>query len=381
MADEAAAPAAADKPAFATTMQEAMQQLAARRQQTAQPATPAEPTAEAVDEPETGTREDPAKAEGVDGAEDEAEQAGDEHADESEAADDAGDDDPMVEMADGSQLALSELVNGYLRQSAFTKKTQALAEERRTLETRTKELEDKAKEFEGTHGARLAEVEQAKVQASQERDRYAGIVEMLSAKLGEDDSAWGKVDWDRLQREDPVEASRQWVAFQRHKEAKAALKAEQDDIRAKREAEVAGQTKVARDRLAAHVRTTHPELLDPEKGQKLWDEMVETGKRRGFSEAEIKSTLDPRAFDLWMDATLYHRTKRETSKVLQPGEKPKADKDGVVRLIRPQASRPRPATVERAALGGTTAAFNAAPTRENGLKLLRAQRALNAARR
>ena len=40
----------------------------------------------------------------------------------------------MVDMGDGNQIPLDELVKGHLRQSDYTKKTQELAEQRRALE-------------------------------------------------------------------------------------------------------------------------------------------------------------------------------------------------------------------------------------------------------
>lgn len=42
-------------------------------------------------------------------------------------------DDNLIELADGTKVTAQELVNGYLRQSDYTKKTQALAEERKRV--------------------------------------------------------------------------------------------------------------------------------------------------------------------------------------------------------------------------------------------------------
>lgn len=75
---------------------------------------------------ESETEEEPA-AEGEDAGEVEVE------GEEGEEEDEEGVE--MVELSDGSKLPLKEVTDGYLRQSDYTKKTQELAEQRKTFES------------------------------------------------------------------------------------------------------------------------------------------------------------------------------------------------------------------------------------------------------
>ena len=83
-----------------------------------------------VDEPaETAGHEDDAVSEQSDSVEDEQESE-----DSTEATDADESDDQVFVMKDGKEVTLKELNDGYLRQSDYTKKTQAIAEEKKAVE-------------------------------------------------------------------------------------------------------------------------------------------------------------------------------------------------------------------------------------------------------
>jgi hypothetical protein len=81
------------------------------------------------------------------------------------------------------EVALTELLNGYSRQSSFTKKSQQLAEDR--------------KDFEGQRDAVL-----------QERSVYADMLSKLQHRLLSEDHV-SEPDWDALLEDNPIQATRQ----------------------------------------------------------------------------------------------------------------------------------------------------------------------------
>ena len=96
---------------------------------------------------------------------------------------------------DGQQVSvtLEELQNGYSRQSDYTKKSQALAEER--------------KSFDGDRSS-----------VTQERAQYAQLLGALQMQLQASDEP--APDFDRLYDEDPIEATRQEREWTKRQSAK-----------------------------------------------------------------------------------------------------------------------------------------------------------------
>lgn len=92
-----------------------------------------------LDEPEEQSTE------GVDAAQEQTEEEVPEDV-ESEDSEGEEDDpeDPIVELSDGTRLKFSELRDGYLRQSDYTKKTQTLAEERKSAQAQQTVLSEQA---------------------------------------------------------------------------------------------------------------------------------------------------------------------------------------------------------------------------------------------
>lgn len=96
---------------------------------------------------------------------------------------------------DGEQVSVSreELLNGYSRQSDYTKKSQALAEERKL--------------FDGDRSS-----------VTQERAQYAQLLGALQMQLQASDEP--APDFDRLYDEDPIEATRQEREWTKRQSAK-----------------------------------------------------------------------------------------------------------------------------------------------------------------
>jgi hypothetical protein len=326
---------------------------------------------------------------------------------EAEAPADDDDDDPTVALADGTEIKLSEMAKGYLRQADYTKKTQALAEERKTLESSRRDVTDKAQKELETLSVRVREAEEAKQAAAAARDQYSQMVQGLGAQLAKQRDAWAGYDWQGLQNKivaarqagdqfAAAEAASEYTLaraqYDQHQQAEATVQAELAKTQRERDAEQAERTaketaaqKAQREQAEAgireHVLTKYPELNDPAKGQKLGQAITETARAIGYTDAEIANTLDPRGFDLLWKATQYDLLQRERAGVTQRKADGTPAAPAGVRIVKGNAPRPRPLTVERARMGGTQAAFNANPTFENGLAGLNAATAFEQKRR
>lgn len=96
-----------------------------------------------------------------------------------------------IERGDKKYRIPKPLKGELLMQQDYTRKTMELAEQRKALE------------------AAKAEIEQARTLTTEERKAW-GKLESLHEQV----SAYEKVDWDALERADPVEAQRHWRLFQ-----------------------------------------------------------------------------------------------------------------------------------------------------------------------
>lgn len=189
---------------------------------------------------------------------------------EEEAEEEAPEPDKFVVKVDGKELEVTkdELLRGYQREADYTRKTQKLAEERRTVES----------EFQQVRG---------------EREQYANILGQLEQKLREFTPA--EPDWEQLEKQDPTEYARQWTNQQRRQQQQAAIYAEQARLMQLQQAE---QQKTMQEQLleeASKIKDMIPEWRSPEKAKEEGKALIEYGQKLGFSEQELGNVTDSRA--------------------------------------------------------------------------------------
>lgn len=163
----------------------------------------------------------------------------------------------------------SELLAGYSRQSDYTRKTQALAEERKTL---------------------TAE----KASLVQERQEYAVLLPKLRAML--DGDAQEEPNWEALRRADPVKAVLEKQRWD-EKQAKIATLREEEERVAEanaKEREAALKAYVAEQREALLKRPETAHWADAEKRKADGAKIAATLLAAGFSEEELQ-IVDHRA--------------------------------------------------------------------------------------
>lgn len=209
----------------------------------------------------------------------------------------------------GEELELTEeeLLKGYSRQSDYTRKTQDLAEQRKRLDSITKE----------TDAA---------------RDRYSLILPELEANLTEIQKQLNaEPDWDKLSKADPVKALQLQREFDRRKAENAAelekVKQQQQQLLAEqqqrfiqaREDRLQEQGKLLLDNI--------PEWQDNEVATKQKQEIEQWALNNGFLDADqLNAITDWGSVAMMRKAWLYDqgataakKSRAKTTKTLSPG--------------------------------------------------------------
>jgi hypothetical protein len=241
---------------------------------------------------EDSSQEEPPSPDSSDVAQQDAELADDSVVDEPDAVepDEFSDSDaPLYAVTiDGetSEVPLDELISGYQRKATFTHRQQELAEEREAL------------------AARLQNVPAQEAAMQQTYQQYQEVLQQLRGQM-EQANAPANLDWDTLERENPV----QWLKLkelerQRGSEIQAVM-AEQTRMQQ--------FTQQENDRkLQAHLVVERTKVLEriPEwsDGDVQADEqrkLFAFGKAIGFSDTELSQLYDSRAVVVLRDAMRY----------------------------------------------------------------------------
>ena len=167
------------------------------------------------------------------------------------------------------EVTLDEALAGYQRQQDYTKKTQAIADEKKQLQ---------------------AEQEAAKQERLQYQQRVEHLVQQQQAQPPVEP------DWDQLYEADPLEWMKQKENFRSQKEQNLELQQEQFRIRQQQEYEQQEQMKVHLSQQHQTLMDAIPEWQDPkvmqqEKAQ-IRQYAVDT---LGYSAEEISQVYDARA--------------------------------------------------------------------------------------
>ncbi|WKV16969.1 hypothetical protein [Microcystis phage MJing1] len=248
-----------------------------------------EPEAQQSDEPEDETQSEPDEGEeGAEGEEDAAEQE-----------DEAQEPDPAKTLVtvtiDGKteRLPLEEVTKGYLRQADYTRKTQALAEERKTFQQ---------------HASAVVS----------ERQQYAALLPALEQQIKA--LMPQEPDWDRLAVDDPVEFNRQWAAKQLRDQKLAAIREEQTRLQqiSQQEAQQQARAIVAEER--QKLAQVNKAWADETRWKADRQAIREFGRQMGWTDEELSAVTDHRAvYALWL-ASQAHKamTQKPTARPAQP---------------------------------------------------------------
>jgi hypothetical protein len=213
-----------------------------------------------------------------------------------------------------AEVTLDELINGYQREADYTKKTQAIAEARKSLETEKASVEQ-AKQLRDQYAQRLTMIEQMLAQQPQEN------LEVLKET---DPIGYAVKVAEQSQREKQLQA----VQAERYRIAQQ-QQAEQQEYLASHVANEAGK-------LAQVI----PEFADPQKGEAVRKEIRTFAKSIGWTDQELASVYDSRAVTTLYKAMQYDKLMANRSQVNKKvSEAPKMLKPGVSTQRSPEQER------------------------------------------
>jgi len=203
------------------------------------------------------------------------------------------------------EVQLDELKNGYSRQADYTKKSQALAEER--------------KSFEQDRDAVLLE-----------RQQYAQLLSALQIQLNSSDEQ--APDFDRLYNEDPIEATRlerEWNKRQLAKQERMqAIQLEQQRVA---QANQQYQTQAMQQVLAEEVHRLPeviPEWRDESTAATEREELRQYLLDNGVAEEELQSLVRANHIKVLRKAMLYDKGQSRIKKAAKKGNRSATVKPG-----------------------------------------------------
>lgn len=180
------------------------------------------------------------------------------------------------------EVTLEELQQGYSRTKDYTKKTQALAETRKTVE------------------AEKAKIEEAK----QLRDTYAQRLEVIEKLLTQDQ---GEENLAELKESDPIGYAIK-VAERSEKEKQLqAVRAEKQRIVQQQESERQQALQNHLQQEAVKLKELIPEFRDEAKAEIARKDIRAYAKSVGFSDEELSQVYDSRAVKTLYNAMMYEK--------------------------------------------------------------------------
>jgi hypothetical protein len=211
------------------------------------------------------------------------------------------------------EVTLNELIKSYQLGTDYTKKSQAVAEERKAVEAER----------------------QAVQEAKQMRDTYAQRLEMIEQML----QPQQEENLEYLKETDPIGYSVKVAEMIQRDKQLAAVQAERHRINQQQEQDrqVQMQSVVAEEmqKLSSYI----PEFTDPAKGEAIRNDIRAFGKQIGFSDNELAAVYDSRAVLTLYKAMQYDKLVASKPAITKKvNEAPKAIKSGV--------SKPRDSNAE-----------------------------------
>lgn len=194
-----------------------------------------------------------------------------------------GDLDDNTPVALGEEeISLGELKRGYLRQQDYTRKTQAVAEERRQHETAA--------------AAELNNLRTERQKLHEELDKVGSYLQELMPE---------EPDWTRLYQENPAEYAAQRELWRSWQEQIAGIGQRQQQLRMKQQGEMADMLRKEVETEKGRLLEAIPEWTKPEVAKVEKRKILDWGQKNGYTEAELNSIVDHRALVVARKAMLY----------------------------------------------------------------------------
>jgi len=245
----------------------------------------------------------------------------DESYDESEVEQDDGDDEQeepqkyrVKAAGEDREVTLDELIKSYQLGTDYTKKSQAVAEERKAVE------------------AERHAVQEAKAL----RDQYAQQLGIIEQMLNQPQQA---EDLDYLKETDPIGYAVKVAELSQKEKQLAQVRAQREMISQQQEYDRQQQMKQMIATESEKLVSVLPEFADPSKGEVIRKDIRTYGKQMGFSDEELANVFDSRAV-----LTLYKAMQYDKLQSAKPGITKKVSE--APKAIKPGVSKPRDSNSE-----------------------------------
>jgi hypothetical protein len=226
------------------------------------------------------------------------------------------------------EVTLDELRNGYQRQADYTRKSQALAEQRKAYE--------------------------ANLQAIQsEREQYSQALEMMAAQQKNELSQYENIDWKALKEDDPMEYMEKRLEYQDARDQLARVQQEQQRVSEQRRLQVLEQTQKVMENEAKKLSEVLPAYADPSSNLKT--ELRDYALSLGFSQDDLNSIVDHRVVVVLHKAMLQDRAAQGTVRKAKASKPvPKVVKSGTPESKTQRSKKASQQRRERLAKTGST---------------------------
>jgi hypothetical protein len=212
------------------------------------------------------------------------------------------------------EVTLDELIKSYQLGTDYTKKSQAVAEERKVVE------------------AERQAVQEAKAM----RDQYAQRLEIIESMLNQPQQA---EDLDYLKETDPIGYAVKVAEMSQKEKQLAQVRAERERISHQQEYDRQQQMRQMVAAESEKLVAAIPEFADPSKGEVIRKDIRTYGKQIGFSDDELANVFDSRAV-----MTLYKAMQYDKLQSAKPGITKKVSE--APKAIKPGVSKPRDSNSE-----------------------------------
>jgi len=226
------------------------------------------------------------------------------------------------------EVTLDELRNGYQRQADYTRKSQALAEQRKAYE--------------------------ANLQAIQsEREQYSQALEMMAAQQKNELAQYENIDWKTLKEDDPMEYMEKRLEYQETRDKIARVEQERQRVAAEQQQRVQQQLSEIMQTEFTKLKEALPAYADPSSNLK--NELRDYGLSLGFSQQDLDSISDHRVVLVLHKAMLQDRAAQGTVRKAKASKPvPKVVKSGTPESKTQRSKKASQQRRERLAKTGST---------------------------
>ena len=250
-------------------------------------------------------------------AEDESEEESEEEYEPEDNREEEGADEEEVFIVkvDGedTEVSFDELLEGYSRQSDYTKKTQALAEDR-------KEIEQVREQFKSEYG-----------NLQTERSQYQQALGQLGAQLNAGIMRYQGVDWEKLKADDPVAYVTKRDEFREEQERIQAVHGQMQAVQQQQQADADKMHREAVVEQTAMLGKLIPEWNDAEKQPAISKSIREYALAEGYAKEEVDALIDARSVNVLLKAMRYDELQKADVKTKKVRNRPKMAKPGTKR--------------------------------------------------